>query len=592
MSGGNDAFLVKDSGVYFVEPSIEPQWICSRIDILSDTRDEKSENWGRLLQFKDRDGKQHSWAMPMAMMAGDHAAYREILLSFGVQISTSRKARDKLAEYLQSYQVSEKVLCVDQIGWHNDSFVLVDKTFSPDEKEKPILQLGGQIESRLKTAGSLQDWRDRVAAYCEGNSRLELALSLGFTPPLLKLLGEENGGIHLRGSSSVGKTTALLLAGSVWGGGTHTGFVRTWRSTANGIESMAREHNDALLLLDELKQVDPHDAGIVAYQLSLGIGKQRSNVKGLARKSAEWRLLFLSSGEISLESHMSEVGQKVHAGQEVRMLDLPADAEKGMGLFEMLHGFQSPSEFAQILKRNSLDYYGTPIRAFLEKLTQNMDSAIQFVQSVQTQFSKNFLPSEAEGQVTRACNRFALIAAAGELAVHYKILPWKPTRAFEATSVCFNAWLSTRNNTKNSEEEKAMDRVISFFQQYGKSRFSEIVNGNHEESYTSPQKRAGFWHLVEGDTEWLVFTEVFTKEICKGLDSRFVAKCLIKRGHLISGSGGKSATSMNLPGMRKTRVYRIRSTIMDDSQEGVPGVPAVLIDEITQDFTGTPMFER
>jgi uncharacterized protein (DUF927 family) len=46
-----------------------------------------------------------------------------------------------------------------------------------------------------------------------------LAISAAFAGPLLNLIDAESGGFHLRGASSIGKTTALVLAGSVWGGG-------------------------------------------------------------------------------------------------------------------------------------------------------------------------------------------------------------------------------------------------------------------------------------------------------------------------------------------------------------------------------------
>jgi hypothetical protein len=57
------------------------------------------------------------------------------------------------------------------------------------------------------------------------------AICCALTGPLLKLLGGEGGGFHFRGGSSIGKSTALNIAASVWGGGGVSGFSRTWRAT-------------------------------------------------------------------------------------------------------------------------------------------------------------------------------------------------------------------------------------------------------------------------------------------------------------------------------------------------------------------------
>ncbi|WP_457589305.1 DUF927 domain-containing protein, partial [Legionella pneumophila] len=48
---------------------------------------------------------------------------------------------------------------------------------------------------------------------------------------------------------------------------------RLWRSTTNGLEGLAALHNDGLLILDELSQMDPREAGEAAYLLANGQGK-------------------------------------------------------------------------------------------------------------------------------------------------------------------------------------------------------------------------------------------------------------------------------------------------------------------------------
>ena len=62
------------------------------------------------------------------------------------------------------------------------------------------------------------------------------------------------------------------------------GYCRTWRSTANGLEAVAELHNDSLLVVDELSELDPREAGDTAYMLSNGAGKARISRTSVLKK--------------------------------------------------------------------------------------------------------------------------------------------------------------------------------------------------------------------------------------------------------------------------------------------------------------------
>ncbi|MGO3741420.1 hypothetical protein [Kerstersia sp.] len=83
------------------------------------------------------------------------------------------------------------------------------------------------------------------------------------------------------------------------------------------------------------------------------------------RGQLRWRLLFLSSGELSLADHMQEVGKRAHAGQEVRLPDIPADAGAGLGLFDTLHGLPDARALAEHIKAVTRRTYGTAGRVFI-----------------------------------------------------------------------------------------------------------------------------------------------------------------------------------------------------------------------------------
>jgi putative DNA primase/helicase len=112
--------------------------------------------------------------------------------------------------------------------------VLPDRAYGPSNGEQVLLQTTGAAPE-LKAAGTLDGWRSEISTPARGNSRLMLAIGTALAGPLLYLLGEESGGFHLFGPSSIGKTTAAHVARSVW-----AMPLGSWRTTDNGAEGLAR----------------------------------------------------------------------------------------------------------------------------------------------------------------------------------------------------------------------------------------------------------------------------------------------------------------------------------------------------------------
>jgi putative DNA primase/helicase len=240
--------------------------------------------------------------MPMSMLAGGGDEYRANLLEQGLRISPGLNARNYLHEYLAECHPAARARAVTRVGWQDNVFVLPNATFGPlGDGERVLFQSASPVSHAFNTCGTLSDWRREIAALCVGNSRLMFAVSTGFAAPLLYPTGDESGGFHFVGPSSLGKTTALRAGASVWGGSKEPmGYLRQWRVTANGLEAVASQHCDSLLPLDELGQVSAREAGEVAYLLSNGSGKSRARRDGSARPPFTWRILFLSSGEITI----------------------------------------------------------------------------------------------------------------------------------------------------------------------------------------------------------------------------------------------------------------------------------------------------
>lgn len=565
-------YRLQDDGVYWMKPDgeggVDPVRISDRLEIVAKTRSANSEDWGRLLRWNDADGKAHEWAMPAEALAGDTVGVRARLMSGGLGIPTNRGHREKFADYLQTYPVAATVHCVDRIGWHGKSFILPG--FIAGDAGVVYQPIGEAVHS-WATAGTAAEWSEHVGRLCVGNSRLLLAVSVPFAGPLITLAGAESGGFHIVGTTSSGKTTTLVVGASVCGGGLGAGFVRTWRSTANGFEATAAAHNDSALFLDELGQLDPKEAAEVAYMLANGQGKTRMGKSLAVRASFTWQLLFLSSGETTLEEHAAVAGRRVKAGVSVRCLNLPADAGCGLGLFEELHGHESAATFADAVKTAARQYYGAAFQAYLNKLTAERAAARAAI-SCETAGMRTLLPPEATGEVRRAADRFGLVAAGGELATRWGLTGWPEGAARAAAERCLRDWLHERGTVGGADAEAGVRAVRGFIEQHGASRFQHV-----DDRDSRTVNRAGFWRVYDGQKQWLFLPESFEKEVCRGFNAKAVAEALRERGHLVHEPDrlkikprikafyaedpvdGKTVT---------TWVYCVRETIMHDGESG------------------------
>jgi hypothetical protein len=175
--------------------------------------------------------------------------------------------------------VAARLRAVTSTGWFGSTFILPDGAVGVAALDEHfILQTAHVVDHAYNIRGSLIEWQHNIARFAVGNSRLALAISAAFAACLVGPCGAESGGIHFRGRSSVGKTTALSVAGSVWGGGDR-GFIRSWRATANGLKATAAAHSDGLLCLDEISQLGGREVGEIAYMLANGQGKARGRVR-------------------------------------------------------------------------------------------------------------------------------------------------------------------------------------------------------------------------------------------------------------------------------------------------------------------------
>ena len=591
---GGSHFTCDDNGVWYhgldnKGEAKKAQWICTPLRVTAKVRGEDENGWGYVLEFDDPLGTAKKWAMPSRMLAGDAVSVRERLFDMGLDMNPNHEVRPLLIRYIRGCVVDTYARCTERVGWFDGAFVLPDRTIGETDEERILFQSDVGGRSPFTQSGTLAEWQEHVAAHCTGNSRVVFAIASAFAGVLLQPTGIQSGGFHFVGDSSIGKSTMLYVASSVFG--SHK-FMRTWNNTSTAIESTAAQYSDTLLVLDEISQVsDPRTIGEVVYMLGNEMGKGRGLRAGAGvRPVLEWRLMYLSSGEKSLNDILYEVGKSIKAGQETRLVNVRAnvnEADGGQGsIFDRYSGAEGAA-MSDRLKQATRRYYGTAGVTFIEWLQPQLDTIRDTIRADIERLAKEWTPVGAHGQVARVVQRFALVAVAGELATRAGVTGWKQGEAEVAAFMCFEDWLNERGGAGNSEETKALAQVRAWFEAHQNSRF-EWWHRVMDDHSPKTSNMAGYKRLVDSEGKpaktykkedgewvensdncymnWYVMREVFEQEICKGYNHKTVARLLLERG-IIQGGGkdGKEAASkVRFPAHKDTqRCYVFKTSVIE-----------------------------
>ncbi|EMY8849978.1 DUF927 domain-containing protein [Salmonella enterica] len=538
--------------------------ICSPLEVVAMTSDRNEENYGRLIRFLTPYGTWREWSAPMEMLAGDGSELRAVLLSMGVVIPHHQ--RQALTDYLMESRPKRHALAATVTGWHSPGlFVMPGRVIGNGDVVFQSTEAGTK---EYTAAGTPEGWRNDVAGLCRENPVLILAVCAALAGPLLYLLDVDSGGFHLMGDSSGGKSVAALVACSVWG--EPRAFKRNWNATSTGLEGLATMRNDTALILDEIGEAPAKDTGALIYQLGNGTGRQRGKTSGMARPVNMWRTMIISTGEMTVGKHMESGGQRIKAGQEMRLLDIPA--QHLYGAFDYLHGLELPHNpdneterrgagrrFAETLRSNAATHYGHAGPDFVRWLISrsqpdtpdDSDSTRDNGQTLADMFAlmREQFPV-CTGQEARAAARFALCALAGEMAVTAGILPWSQGEALAAVRSLFESWAAYRGR-EQSEDMKVLRALASFI-----ARNEYRFEGMNPNEYGSIPNRAGWWRASESGEKILYFAPDTLTEAAPGYDRARVVACLDAAGAITDRDEGRQTKRIRA-GTLRPHVYAI-----------------------------------
>lgn len=443
---------------------------------------------GRYVRVIGEDRRYHTVYIPSDILESRSVDLPQLLRRMGGYRNNIDKPLNikswcsSVSNYLVHESPDTYVYVLNARGWH----VLRDgtKIFATPGAEKcriastedaPEVLLPDINPEAYLSTGTLQEWKDNVAAYAVGNPLQIFAMSMAFVGPILSIISHESFGGNMNGTSGTGKSTTRKMAGTVIGNPN-----LNWRSgdsTVIGLGAFAVEKNNDLLILDELHLMG-NAVSNIPYILANGIQRNRANTEGGLKDAKPYSIAFLLSGEESFEAI---IGDDSRLGQAVRLIDIRVPKPEEGGVIESLNSkFNSSGEQIKHLESAVNKYYGTAFNEYIKKLLKAGDDLIQrYVLQQLKEFKTNLGYDSKTSDIQRVIGHLGVVSAAGELATALSITGWPKEAVKNSLYTIYRRWEQVNvPGDKLTEDE----RIICELKEFLISNSHDFLQINYDRS--------------------------------------------------------------------------------------------------------------
>jgi hypothetical protein len=442
----------KKSGVYATTPEGKLDRVCDRISAASFINNEATGSYRVGLHFRALDGQRVQIEIDRSRFQSP-VALEAVLLDAGFDLPPAPD-RHALLAWLIASRPAKVVTLAQKPGWREGrkAFLTPDGLIGDTAQPVKLAHSAGPHLPKFKrSASGLNAWKREVATPALASSRLILLISAAFAAPLVPIMGQLSQGIHLYGAPGTGKSTAFVVAGSTYGVATEQELVKL-STTDIGLEQIALGHNNVFMLLDELGLLEgtaeqrADQIQRMAYKVPAGSAKVRDRhwqaQRGIGTGSYD--LLFATNGEHALGELVANVGRKRSGGETSRLIDLAAAREGSYGIIDNLPKGLSHAEaqahaldVVQKLKAACKLHYGHAFPAFVEKVVQHRKAMPTEIEVLMGDFLRKAETDSVAGAERRKADLFALLYAAGVLAIRWSIVPWTEKQLGRAIRRCY-----------------------------------------------------------------------------------------------------------------------------------------------------------
>lgn len=263
-----------------------------------------------------------------------------------------------------------------------------------------------------------------------------------------------------------------------------------------------------------------------------------------------WQLVALSNGEQALSQHASAGLMSRKDGEIARFVDVPVDCDNHMGIFSSLpKGISTSAEYAESLKENCNNYYGTAGDAFLRKILAKVSKkSSEYIANMLECYITEFLEKNkvsSNGLEKRIATRFALAYASGILGIKTKVIPFTEKEVFDGISHCYLKSIDQNPVKKTIFNQKLMDSLKKPCKPK-KSLVDEDELNNLDVIFIK----------IKGEPYAAVKSVFFNGNIVGNQKS--VINQLISEGKLLTDAQGKSTRQCKVNGVKLSRRYCLK----------------------------------
>ena len=475
--------------------------------------------------------------------------------------------RSELLKKLMKRPEKETFKVLFSQGWHRGLFATPYRLYGARSKQKRV-ERGDLVDAKKWIPrGDLESWQTSTTEFCSGNPLLAFAVICAFMAPLLPLLHLATIGFSIVGDPSLGKSSALILAGSVWGGNPDSplGHCETFLKTANAYDRVERRYRASLLCLDEshlAARSTRQMAGVVGdvvHRLASGQSKETAIDEALPGHSS---LVYMMSSNYTIEQMFAMGTEKFDGSYTARLIEIPVSRPNG--IFGKGSDARANSQLAQRIVIAAGKNYGVAIDRFLRRLVkQRRSDKARVVRSLTRWMGKMErrlkIETDAGGDARRG-RYFCLAYAAGRLAARYGALPWDRSMIREAVEVAYAAHRQLIPKTTRSLNP--VEKVRRFIEDH-RGDFIDVRRRRPHLSDNAFEAGPGFVIESKRGQRYFAFApKFFHAQFGNGDDAEPTLQVLKAAGLLKHDKGKLTRKHPIRANKDRDRVYCVRCTIL------------------------------
>ncbi len=374
----------------------------------------------------------------------------------------------KMVEYLYNFELANIPLMKKSYLTHNNGW----KNLNVKDKNTKAFGLGKNIlgieptennisfspeygferfTKALDSKGSFGSWITGVTPLMK-NDKVAFSIYASLAAPLLEIFDCSSFLVHFWGDSSMGKTTVMEIASSVWGNPAKEtgGLITSWNNTMVFVERLASFFNDLPMYLDDSQTADDKTVSKIMYMIGNSTGRGRGKKAGGVDSNKSWHTVCFSTGEKQLTESTQYDGAKART---IEFNGSPFGRNEG--------------KIVNDIKTCVRENYGHIGKIFIEQLIkdlENPEKLEEFKESYST--FRELLSMRTTNEIgNRMAGYFAIIQLAGTLIENYFKLGGNVLKTIEN---CFLEAINERKSEGNTSE-RALNEVLSYAQANMKS---------------------------------------------------------------------------------------------------------------------------